>query len=166
MPIKLRKTEVRIKKCVLVSDRPIIIIPISSGRGEAKIKAPNIENNQRKDFNFHSTWRRFRGECLIKSIISSSRSSLMKRKMAISARKAPRAAAAATGRIEFALAISSKATEAGATVKIEVQNIPAIKLLNRTWVPVKFRSLINVPVLAKIIASMMLNKIINTSLTA
>lgn len=128
MPNELKVNEISTNNGVFIFDKPKRLTPNSSGSGEAMIKAPSSQVSHLKSLdlntalNFASNPPSFMSD--IKSVENLS---LIKRNISKSPATAPRPPKNAVSASEFVLAISASVTAAGATVNIDVKNIPATK---------------------------------------
>ncbi len=164
IPKELSKKEMGIKSEVFILEKPSIINPSSSGSGEAITSAPKNANdhlkilNRKIDINFSDLdfFNRYK--------ISSNNLFLMNRKIIRSPINAPAPPNKAVKNIELICAISASTTVAGATVKTEVKNIPAIKLPNSANFFEEANISIRTPVFMRIIAIKTLNATMPISL--
>src|SRR3989344_4138093 len=131
MPIKFKINDKIIKWLVLILEKPIIAKPISSGNGEAITIAPKTDKSHLnlKRCNWKNTCHHFFRLTLKNLIKSSVKLFLIKRKITKSPTTAPKAAKKEIATKELACINLIKITTAGATVKIEMKNIPAKKAL-------------------------------------
>jgi len=149
---------------VFIFEKPKRLIPNSSGKGEAIITHPARTVNHLKSLNLNNARNLFPApSCLINSIKCSESLSRTNRKIIKSPITAPIPPKRAVSKTEFARAISPRVTIAGAVVKIEVKNIPAIKLPSSSNSFAEVRILAKIFVFTNIIATRMLKAIIPLS---
>lgn len=162
--MKLKTNEIGMNHNVFIFEKPRMLIPISSGNGDAIISPPTKRDAHLKSLSLNKTFILFHVlRWLINSKICSENLSLMNRKIIRSPIIAPNAPKRATYIIEFILAISPSATIAGAVVKIEVKNKPAIKLPKNSNSCADASTFAKISVFTKTAAIPMLTAIINTS---
>ena len=164
IPKELSKKEIGMKSEVLILEKPIIISPSSSGSGEAIISAPKNAINHLKILNRKIDINRSDLDFFNKNKTSSDNLFLTNRKIIISPIIAPIPPKRATKNNELSRAISTSTTVAGATVKTEVKNIPAIKLPNNSSSFEEASIFIRTSVFTKITAIKTLNAIMDISL--
>ena len=109
-------------------ETPIIKSPNSSGKGDAIIKAPKKGKSHLKILNLKIETNLSFFDFFNKYKISSFKRSLANLKITKSPKTAPKPPKKAAGKSELNLTASIKNAVAGAVVKIEVKNTPAIKL--------------------------------------
>ncbi len=149
---------------VFILEKPNKLIPSSSGSGEAIIKPPTNNDSQRKSL-------RLKRECILLHMLlcptNSSRCSenlsRTNRKITKSPTTAPTAPMSAVGITAWMRAISPSVTIAGAVVKTEVKNKPAIKLPKKSNPRKGVNICITISVCTRIAAIPKLMAIINTS---
>ena len=164
IPRELSKKEIGIKSEVFILENPIIINPSSSGSGEAIISAPKNAINHLKILKRKIDINRSDLDFFSKNKMSSDNLFLTNRKIIMSPNIAPIPPSKAVKNTELTCAIPASTTVAGATVKIEVKNIPAIKLPNSSSSFEEAKILTRTSVFTKIIAIKTLNAIMATSL--
>ncbi len=164
IPIKLEIKEIGINQVVFIFEKPNKLIPNSSGKGEAIIRTPITKANHLNNLNLKKALTLLPAPwCFNNSLKCSENLSLKNLNITKSPITAPKDPKMAVTKTESTLAISPKATIAGAVVKAEVKNIPAIKLPRNSSSLVEANKSIKIPVLTKRTAIIMLKKIITKS---
>src|SRR3989344_3684047 len=156
MPKKFSVNDIGINTSIFILESPIMVRPISSGRGEATTKAPKKGSSQRNNFSLKIDINLFWLVFLSSELISLARLSFIKRKINKSPTKAPSPPNRATSQIEFTCAISKSTTPAGAVVNMETKNMPAKKTPRNLHACVLVKILLKTPVWAKITATITL----------
>lgn len=164
MPIKLNVNESGINHVVFIFENPSKLMPISSGKGDAMMKPPAKKVSHLKYLIWNKILIRLPTPlCLNNSNRCSENLSRTNRKIIRSPTTEPSAPKIAVTKTELTLAISPSVTIAGAAVKTDVKNIPAIKLPNHFTSFVATKILDNESVLTKTTAMAILSTINNPS---